>query len=177
MRYIFVTWILLLFSVSVSAFGPSSLKPSSGLATNLDGKQRYMLKMSRNIFENEPGDVPPPGAAGIGAFGIGASAVCFYSLYVLRTTTCGLPPGPFGLEGAIEGISYLVVTWIFSWSVFKKVKTGSGLNTDPAGLLGAAEGLSFLVVLGGIAIAVLNLNDYGFLPGFLPNDKCFGIND
>jgi hypothetical protein len=75
------------------------------------------------------------------------------------------------------GAWQLIGTGIFSWSVFKKVKTGSGLNTDPAGLLGAAEGLSFLVVLGGIAIAALNLNDYGFLPGFLPNDKCFGIND
>ena len=81
------------------------------------------------------------------------------------------------MEGAVEGIAYSVVTVIFGWSLLKKLKTGSGLPAGPAGLLGAAEGLSFLVVLGGLIIAALNLGDYGFLPGFLPNDKCFGIND
>jgi hypothetical protein len=35
--------------------------------------------------------------------------ICDYSLYVLKTTSCGLPPGPFGLLGAGEGVSYLVV--------------------------------------------------------------------
>jgi hypothetical protein len=79
--------------------------------------------------------------------------------------------------GAAEGISYLVVTAIFGISIVKKIRTGSGLPAGPAGLLGAAEGLSFLIVIGGIAIALLNMNEYGFLPGFLPNDKCFGIND
>jgi hypothetical protein len=70
-----------------------------------------------------------------------------------------------------------VVVGVFVWSLITKVQTGSGLKAGPAGLLGAAEGLSFLTVLGGIVIALLNLNDYGFLPGFLPNDKCFGINN
>ena len=79
--------------------------------------------------------------------------------------------------GAAEGLSYLAVVGIFGASIVKKIRTGSGLPAGPAGLLGAAEGLSFLVVLGGIVIALLNLNEYGFLPGFLPNDKCFGIND
>lgn len=57
-----------------------------------------------------------------------------------------------------------------------KVKTGSGLPAGPGGLLGAAEGLSYLTILGGIVIAGLNVVDFGFLPGFLPNDKCFEIN-
>ena len=106
-----------------------------------------------------------------------ANAICDYSLYVLKTTGCGLPPGILGLEGAAEGVAYLVVTFVFAWSLKTKVTTGSGLPAGPAGLLGAAEGLSFLTVLGGIVIAGLNLNDYGFLPGFLPNDRCFGINN
>jgi hypothetical protein len=70
--------------------------------------------------------------------------VCGYSLFVLKTTGSGLPAGFFGLEGALEGVSYLVVTAIFGWSVFTKVRTGSGLDAGPLGLVGAAEGLSFL---------------------------------
>lgn len=102
-----------------------------------------------------------------------ANVVCGYSLFVLKTTGCGLPPGPFGLEGAIEGISYLGIVGIFGWSLYTKVKTGSGLPAGKFGLLGAAEGLTFLTVLGGIAIGALTLLDYGSLPGFLPNDRCF----
>ena len=112
----------------------------------------------------------------IGAAGVVSNVICDYSLYVLKTTGCGLPPGPFGLEGAAEGISYLLVVGLFGWSLFTKIKTGSGLPAGPGGLLGAAEGLSFLTILGGIVIAALNLSEYGFLPGFLPNDNCFGIN-
>ena len=82
-----------------------------------------------------------------------------------------------GLEGAAEGISYLAVVGLFGWSLTKKIKTGSGLPAGKFGLLGGAEGLTFLTVLGGLVIAGLNLQEYGFLPGFLPNDQCFGINN
>jgi len=47
-----------------------------------------------------------------------------------------------------------------------------GLPAGPGGVLGAAEGVTFLTILGGIVIAGLNLADYGFLPGFLPNERC-----
>ena len=40
-----------------------------------------------------------PLAGPIGAVGVASSLVCGYSLYVLKTTSCGLPPGPFGIEG------------------------------------------------------------------------------
>jgi hypothetical protein len=80
----------------------------------------------------------------IGTAGIISNIVCDYSLYVLKTTGSGLPAGFFGLEGAAEGISYLVVAAVFGWSLVTKITTGSGLNAGPLGLLGAAEGLSFL---------------------------------
>jgi len=112
----------------------------------------------------------------IGVAGTVSNVIVAYSEYVLKTTGCGLPPGPFGLEGAAEGVSYLGVVSIFGWALYSKVKTGGGLPSGPYGLLGLAEGLSFLTVIGGIAIGVLNALDYGFLPGFLPNDQCFGIN-
>ena len=80
----------------------------------------------------------------IGSAGIISNIVCDYSLYILKTTGSGLPAGFFGLEGAAEGISYLVVAGVFGWSLVKKISTGSGLDAGPLGLLGAAEGLSFL---------------------------------
>lgn len=117
------------------------------------------------------------GYLAVGVSGTIANLICDYSIYVLKTTSCGLPPGPFGLEGAAEGISYLGVVGILIWSLVTKVQTGRGLPVGRFGLLGLAEGLTYLTVIGGIVVAGLNLQEYGFLPGFLPNDNCFGIND
>ena len=39
---------------------------------------------------------------------------------------CGLPPGPGGLLGAAEGVSYLVVGGVVLWSLARKLGTGSG---------------------------------------------------
>jgi|TARA_B100000513_G_scaffold112333_4_gene49001 hypothetical protein len=45
----------------------------------------------------------------------------WWSLYTLKTTGCGLPAGPFGLFGAAEGISYLVVAGVVTAALYKKV--------------------------------------------------------
>ena len=50
---------------------------------------------------------------------------------------CGLPAGPFGLIGAAEGISYLVVIGFVASSLLSKAISGSGLPAGPRGLLGA----------------------------------------
>ncbi len=39
---------------------------------------------------------------------------------------CGLPPGPSGLLGAAEGVSYLVVGGVVLWSLATKLSTGRG---------------------------------------------------
>jgi hypothetical protein len=184
-----VAFMALLQSPVVEAFKsfPRSLGPYKHLSQSVVIKApRYSQslfggKSSKTEASSEP---KQGGIAGrdelfgkIGVAGVLSNLVCGYSLYVLRTTSCGLPPGFLGLEGAVEGVSYLVVVGIFFWSILKKLFTGSGLWAGPFGLLGAAEGLSFLTVLGGIVIAALNLVQYGFLPGFLPNEQCFGIND
>jgi len=99
----------------------------------------------------------------IGIVGVVSNIVCDYSLYILKTTGSGLPAGPYGLEGGIEGISYLAIVGIFAWSIITKIKTGNGLPAGPLGLLGAAEGLTFLTVLGGIVVAALNYLQYGYV--------------
>jgi hypothetical protein len=45
-----------------------------------------------------------------------------YSDWVLKTTGRGLPEGPYGLYGAAEGVSYLVVLGIIGWSIATKVR-------------------------------------------------------
>ena len=62
----------------------------------------------------------------VGTAGVVSNIICGYSLFVLKTTGCGLPARPFGLVGAAEGISYLTVVSILGWSLATKVKTGSG---------------------------------------------------
>ncbi|XP_008790349.2 uncharacterized protein LOC120107845 [Phoenix dactylifera] len=111
-------------------------------------------------------------AAAVG--GLVANPVIGVSLYALKTTGCGLPPGPGGSIGAAEGVSYLVVAGIVGWSLYTKVRTGSGLPAGPYGLLGAVEGLSYLTVLAIAVVFGLQFLDKGSLPGPLPGDQCFG---
>lgn len=59
----------------------------------------------------------------LGGLGTCASLVTFYSEYTLFTTGCGLPAGPFGLVGLIEGLSYLGFLGIFAYSVVTKIRT------------------------------------------------------
>jgi hypothetical protein len=116
------------------------------------------------------------GAGGYAAIGGGLIAVpvVAWSLYTLKTTGCGLPPGPGGSIGALEGVSFLVVFGVVGWSVYTKVKTGSGLPSGPFGLLGAVEGLSYLTILAILAVFGLQFLDYGFIPGPVPGEQCFG---
>lgn len=144
--------------------GADAFRKSVGLFERIERRQTF-------ICANTEGTNNDAVAGVIGGAGVVANVVVDYSLYVLKSTGCGLPSGPFGLVGAVEGVSYLTVIALIAWSVSCKVKTGSGLPAGPAGLLGASEGLSFLTILGGIVIAALNLGDFGYLP-FLANDKC-----
>lgn len=111
------------------------------------------------------------------ALSLPALPIVGYSEYVLLTSGCGLPPGPYGLLGAAEGISYLVVAAIVLLSVFSKVKTGSGLPEGPGKLLGASEGVAFLLAFAGVAIAGYTFYKFGSLPSGIPTpgDRCFPV--
>ncbi|XP_065858593.1 uncharacterized protein [Euphorbia lathyris] len=121
--------------------------------------------------EEKSNDVVEIGAV---AGGLISNPVIGWSLYTLKTTGCGLPPGPGGSIGAIEGVSYLIVVGIIGWSLYKKAKTGSGLPNGPYGLLGAVEGFSYLTLLAIIVVFGLQFVDRGYIPGPLPADQCFG---
>lgn len=106
--------------------------------------------------------------------GLISNPVIGWSLYTLKTTGCGLPPGPGGSLGALEGVSYLIVVGIVGWSIYTKSKTGSGLPNGPFGLLGAMEGLSYLSLLAIAVVFGLQFFEKGYIPGPLPADQCFG---
>lgn len=59
----------------------------------------------------------------LGSLGTFAAIVVGYSEFTLKTTGCGLPAGPFGIYGLIEGLSYLGVTGIAAYATVTKVKT------------------------------------------------------
>lgn len=161
--FVFFLWTTI---IQCSAF----TKAPNRIAGRKTSSNLHSVKAPRN-----PGFISDSDAVKYGVGGIVANVICDYSLYVLKETGCGLPPGPLGLEGAAEGISYSIVIGILFWSGKSKIQTGGGLPAGPFGLLGLAEGLTFLTIVGGIFIAFSNLIFYGFLPGFLPNDKCFGL--
>ena len=99
---------------------------------------------------------------------IACQPVMYWSLYTLKTTGCGLPAGPFGAVGAIEGVSYLAVIGIAGASLATKAKTGSGLKAGPGGLLGLAEGLAFTAIVVGLVVLAFQFADYGYLPNAIP---------
>lgn len=104
----------------------------------------------------------------IGVIGIVSSFIVLYSEYTLKMTGCGLPAGPYGIIGASEGISYLVIIGITAFSLYTKLSTGSGLPNGPFGILGAAEGLSYLTILIGIIVLIFQITNYGYIPNAIP---------
>ena len=111
-------------------------------------------------------------AAGLG--GVVASCVTGYSLYTLKNTGCGLPAGPGGIVGAIEGISYLGVAGLLGASAYAKKTTGSGLPAGPYALVGLAEGVAFVLALAGVYVGIAQIIDYGYIPNAVPVEggKC-----
>ena len=146
--------VLLLCSVSsIHAFAPPPVKARLHTAPELTRRRASESDEELALY---------------GAGGVFASAVVLYSEFTLKTTGCGLPAGPFGAVGAVEGISYLAVIGIAGASLATKAKTGSGLKAGPGGLLGLAEGLAFTAIVVGLVVLAFQFNDYGYLPNAIP---------
>ncbi|VEU40708.1 unnamed protein product [Pseudo-nitzschia multistriata] len=105
-------------------------------------------------------------AAGI--LGTAASIVVLRSEFVLKTTGCGLPAGPFGIVGAIEGISYLGVVATCAASVVDLVASEDGASRPKTVAGRVAAAMSFAAVLVGITVLAFQLTDYGYIPNAVP---------
>eukprot|EP00249_Psilotum_nudum_P003469 c16878_g1_i1 orf=43-546(+) len=153
--------------LSISILSPA-LSPPPRLPTS-----SRSLPIVSKAGVGESKDVGPVGYAAI-ASSVVANPMVAWSLYTLKTTGCGLPPGPAGSIGALEGFSYLVIAGIVGWSVYTKVRTGSGLPSGPFGLLGVMEGISYLSLVAIAVVFGLQYLDYGYIPGPVPGKECFG---
>ncbi|KAL7131878.1 hypothetical protein ABFS83_12G034500 [Erythranthe nasuta] len=153
---------------------PTSLLPpiNTRNATAASTKFRRQPLLKVRAESSDGGGTAAETAAVVG--GLVSNPVIGWSLYTLKTTGCGLPPGPGGSIGALEGVSYLAVAGIVGWSLYTKTKTGSGLPNGPFGLLGAVEGLSYLSLLAIIVVFGLQFFVQGSIPGPLPSEQCFG---
>ncbi|GAB2283092.1 hypothetical protein Dimus_017624 [Dionaea muscipula] len=174
---------MMLVSSALSPGLITSHKPLSSISTffnsSAPAKQRHRyrplkpLAMAKDTSDDTGNGLLEKLAT---ASGLVAVPVIGWSLYTLKTTGCGLPPGPGGSIGALEGVSYLVVVGIVGWSAYTKAKTGSGLPNGPFGLLGAVEGISYLALLAVVVVFGLQLVENGSIPGPVPvpGGQCFG---
>lgn len=145
------------------------------------GKKFFDADLKKDLQSVDGGDYLDALRAGdveaiAGTVGLLASVVASWSLWTLAQTGCGLPPGPGGALGALEGVSYLVVGGVVVGGTGKKLATGSGLPPGPGGVLGGAEGVSFLVALVGLGVLANQVFSHGFVPEAFPVEggKCFG---
>lgn len=144
----------------------SPMDSSSWLARSISLKRQRVFQ--HYAAEDGSSSISESDQTVLGVLGTVSSLIVFYSEYVLKTTGCGLPAGPFGLFGLAEGISYLGVIGIGGYSLYTKAKTGSGLPAGPGGVLGAAEGLSFLAIVGGLVVLGFQVANYGYVPNAVP---------
>ena len=98
---------------------PSNLpKPSITILKNNENDNNENIDSSSLIMTESDQSL-------LGIFGTFAGFVTLYSEFTLKTTGCGLPAGPFGLVGAVEGISYLIVVGIAAFATYTKIKAVS----------------------------------------------------
>ena len=102
-----------------------------------------------------------------GILGSIASIIVLYSEFVLKTTGCGLPAGPFGVVGAVEGVSYLgVVATCGAAAVDYFSEDGLEGSDKPTRRLATTLGVTAAVV--GIVVLALQVLDYGYIPNAVP---------
>ena len=94
--------------------------------------------------------------------GIIAQPIVWTSLYFVATTGGGLPPGPFGLLGALEGISYLGVAGFACLSIVRNAPERE------EGLTAVIGRLSILTILAGLAVLASLISHQGCVPNAKP---------
>lgn len=160
--------------ITVEAFAPSQLNQSRAIFEKSEkyvddsNRSQTLLKFTKKEDSENTFFLNENDQLALGVVGTKMALVVLISEYVLKTSGCGLPAGPYGIIGAVEGISYLGVIAVTALSIYKKVQTGSGLPAGPKGLLGLAEGLSFLAIFVGIGVLAFQIVDYGYLPNAVP---------
>jgi hypothetical protein len=114
--------------------------------------------------DEQHGDEDSPFSKISSVFGISAQPVVWTSLYYVKTTGAGLPAGPFGLVGALEGVSYLVMVGLVGSSIYRNVTSSS----DTANKAAIGEKLSYVSLIAGLIILASLVADQGCVPNAKP---------
>lgn len=134
-----------------------------GSNNNRLNHQWMALRASSSKNDDKDGNDGTFGLADVG--GVFASLIVLYSEYTLKTTGCGLPAGPFGLYGAVEGISYLAVVGIVGYSIFEKLQ---GQDRSSSSIQPVVQGFAVLAIVVGLAVLAFQIADYGYIPNAVP---------
>uniref|UniRef100_A0A383VR34 CBM20 domain-containing protein n=1 Tax=Tetradesmus obliquus TaxID=3088 RepID=A0A383VR34_TETOB len=103
--------------------------------------------------------------------GCAAVGTVLWSEFVLKDTGCGLPPGPYGLLGAAEGISYLTVLGFAGAGA--AARGASGGKAGLPGALKVPEVLAYGALAAGLFVLASQLREYGYIPPPLPGGQCY----
>ena len=106
-----------------------------------------------------PPPPPPPSAAATAVFA--AQPLVWASLLSVATSGAGLPPGPGGSLGALEGIAYLMVAGAAIVGVDKGEEASSSLRA-------AAVAASRVTVVAGLAVLAALAAERGCVPNARP---------
>ena len=96
----------------------------------------------------------------LGSVGAISQPIVWVSLYFVATTGGGLPAGPFGLLGALEGLAYLSVVGLVIRRILVRDRT--------SGMLGKAENLSLLTLGASLLVLASLIAQQGCVPNAKP---------
>lgn len=184
-----VTLVLLIDVSPSNSFQISTISPTASSASTLRNKclsttppqpqpqpqpisSSIILRSAQDTNEQDDGDgdvnLGGDGSLDLGGIlGTIASIVVLRSEFILKTTGCGLPAGPFGLVGAIEGVSYLGVVATCATAAVGYFSE-DGLEGSDSITRRLAITLSVSAVVVGVAVLAFQLTDYGFIPNAVP---------
>ncbi|KAL7450158.1 hypothetical protein ACHAWC_002129, partial [Mediolabrus comicus] len=92
----------------------------------------------------------------LGSAGVISQPVVWISLYFVATTGGGLPEGPYGILGAVEGLAYLSVVGL----VFRRIIN----SKKSSGLLEIAENLSIITLGASLLVLASLISKQGCIP-------------
>lgn len=129
---------------------------------NQSNRIKLQLDSNKNSSEEEPSELSDVTLTA----GVIAQPIVWVSLYYVATTGAGLPSGPFGLIGAAEGISYLIIVAFLSNALYRNI--WSKRHEYHGTSLDLVECLSYMTVIAGLLILANLVLKQGCVPNAQP---------
>jgi len=162
-------------SVFPSATASTNSLVTSPSRTNRHGDPPTFLgQTTTKLRMSNDSDEPSPLNSVVTTIGWVAQPVVWISLYLVATTGGGLPAGPNGVLGALEGISYLVVVKYAAlgieslWKQPTASSTTSSASTTKSFLSQPPQQISLFTIALGIAVLLKLIGDQGCVPNAKP---------